>query len=55
MFKLTEVVAPSESIILKKSIEWEETTDNLGSLDLQSFKERYKLSRLKQSMIEHQV
>jgi len=40
LFKLTEIVAeaPSESQILKKAIEWEDSTENYGSLDLTSFK-----------------
>jgi chromosome segregation and condensation protein ScpB len=52
VFKLTEVNASSDSAILK-AIKQEEESENYGQIDIASFKERYRLQRVKEKMIEY--
>ena len=52
VFKLTEVAA---SDAIKIGLDYEDSTGNYGSLDISSFKDRYRMTRIKERMVENQV
>ena len=52
VFKLTEVATSDAA---KQGLDYEEATSNYGSLDISSFKERYRMTRIKERMVENQV
>lgn len=52
VFKLTEVAASDP---VKRGLDYEESASNYGSLDISSFKERYRMTRIKERMVENQV
>jgi hypothetical protein len=52
VFKLTEVAASEAA---KKGLGYEDSTSNYASLDISSFKDRYRMTRIKERMVENQV